>query len=126
MTSEYSFEALALKFQRSARRLGLCVVALSALTSVQAQDNPQQPASPDKVVGGYVVHQSIDLGGHIADHSGSDAMYNTLLNIESGPRILDQSLTLRAVDSSAAIVFDRLSTASYGYGGDPVVVSYLN
>lgn len=72
------------------------------------------------------MHQSVDLGGHIAEHSGSDPVYNTLINIESGPRILDQSLTMHAIDPAHAIIFDQLSSSSFGYGGDPVNVTYLN
>lgn len=81
---------------------------------------------PDKIVSGYVVHQSVDLGGHIADHSGSGEVYDTLVNLQTGPRILDQSLELRAVNPSHAILFDTLSTSSFGYGGDPDSVSFLN
>ena len=32
---------------------------------------------------------------------------------------------MRAVDPARAIVFDRLSSYSYGYGGDPINVTYL-
>ncbi len=78
------------------------------------------------MIKGYITHQSIELGGHIVDQSGSGAMYNTLVNIQSGPRILTQSLTMRATDTSHAIFFDNLSTSSFGYGGDPINVTLLN
>lgn len=115
-----------------ARQLGLCAFALAAFAVSQAQDNAQQTgaspdkSSPDKIVGGYVVHQSIDVGGHIQEQSGSPQMWATLVNIYSGARVLDQSLTMRAVDPGHAIVFDRLSSYSYGSGGDPINVTYLN
>ena len=67
-----------------------------------------------------MIHQSIDLGGHIASYSGNDAMYDTLVNFQSGPRILDQSLEMIAVDPAQALLFDHLSTNSFGYGGDPL------
>ena len=106
------------------------VVVCLGVVAVPAggQETPQQPTptATGKVMRGYVVHQSVDLGGHIADHSGSDAMYATLINIQSGPRILDQWLTMHAADPSHAIFFDQLSTGSFGYGGDPYNVSYLN
>ncbi|HEX3473171.1 MAG TPA: hypothetical protein VHT28_18470 [Silvibacterium sp.] len=69
---------------------------------------------------------STDLGGHIVEHSGSDPMYATLVNIQSGPRILNNFLQMRAVDPAHAIVFDRLSSSSFGYGGDPYNVTNLN
>ena len=40
------------------------------------------------MIKGYITHQSIELGGHIVDQSGSGAMYDTLVNLQSGPRIL--------------------------------------
>jgi len=121
-----------MSYRRGARRLGLCAFALAAFAVTQAQDTAQQTgaspdkSSPDKIVGGYVVHQSIDVGGHIQEQSGSPQMWATLVNIYSGARILDQSLTMRAVDPGHAIVFDRLSSYSYGYGGDPINVTYLS
>ncbi len=68
---------------------------------------------------GYAVHQSIELGGHIADHSGNGAMWDTLVNLQSGPRILSNSLTLHSIDQKKTPFFDDLSTNSFGYGGDP-------
>ena len=120
-----------MRYRRGAWRLGLYVFALAVVAVSRAQNNAPTPAtdnaaSPDKVVGGYLIHQSIDIGGHIQEQSGSPQMWATLVNIYSGARVLDQSLTMRAVDPARAIVFDRLSSASYGYGGDPINVTYLN
>ena len=53
-------------------------------------------------------------------------MYDTLVNFQSGPRILDQSLEMIAVDPAKAPLFDHLSTTSFGYGGDPYDVTFLN
>ena len=109
--------------------LALCAIAGSAALMIElpviAQDASASPPA-DKVMDGYVVHQSIDLGGHIADHSGSGAVYDTLVNLQTGPRILDESLELRAVNPSHAILFDTLTTNSFGYGGDPNSVSLLD
>ena len=118
-------------YRRIVRRslLMLFAIAGSAALMIEQPVIAQSvSASPpaDKVMDGYVVHQSIDLGGHIADHSGSGAVYDTLVNLQSGPRILDQSLEMRAVNPSRAILFDTLTTNSFGYGGDPNSVSFLN
>ena len=133
MTSKYSFGSRAMSYRRGARRLGVCAFALAAFAVTQAQNNPQwtgvstDTGAPARSVGGYEVHQSIDVGGHIQEQSGSDHRCGaTLVNIYSGARVLDQSLTMRAVDPARAIVFDRLSSYSYGYGGDPINVTYLN
>src|SRR5690242_17248546 len=90
-----------------------------------AQETPSQTPE-EKVIGGYITHQSVDVGGHIVDQSGSGPMYNTLINIHTGPRILNQSLTMRAKDPLHATFFDTLSTSSFGYGGDPINWTFLN
>lgn len=96
-------------------------------TPKSTPDAPPPPPSPgDNVRYGYVIHQTIDLGGHIASYSGNDAMYDTLVNFQSGPRILDQSLEMIAVDPAQTVIFDHLSTNSFGYGGDPYNVTFLN
>src|ERR1700741_2354254 len=101
MTIKYSFGSRAMRYRRGAWRPGLCALALAALalaavavTHAQNNAQQQQGPSPDKdtgkVVGGYVIHQSIDVGGHIQENSGSNAVYATLVNIYSGARMLDQ------------------------------------
>jgi hypothetical protein len=87
--------------------------------------SPAQQTSPpaETVKAGYAIHQSLDFGGHIADHSGSDPMYDTLVNIQSGPRLLNQSLTLHAVGPVKYPLFDTLMTSNVGYGGDPINIT---
>ncbi len=60
------------------------------------------------------------------EHSGSGAVYDTMVNLHSGPRILAFSLDMRSVSPSHAKLFDRLTTNSFGYGGDPNSVTTLN
>jgi len=98
----------------------------AAAESNTAAPDATPPAPGDNVRYGYVIHQSIVLGGHIANYSGSGAVYDTMINLQTGPRILSQSLSLQAVDPHHALLFDHLSTNSFGYGGDPNSVSLLN
>ncbi len=95
-------------------------------SSLAAQDPAPPPSPGDNIRYGYVIHQSIELGGHIVSQSGSGPMYATLVNIQSGPRILESSLEMVAVNPTHAALFDRLSSASFGYGGDPYNVTFLN
>ena len=111
---------------------GALVLTLAATLNASGQaapaDNPvaapasaddAAPTPTDNIRFGYVVHESLTLGGHLVTQYGSRAMYDTLVNLQSGPRILDGSLELRAVDPKRALLFDHLSTTSFGYGGDP-------
>ncbi len=61
--------------------------------------------------------QSIEFGGRISDVSGSQPMYDTLVDYQSGARILDQSLTMQSLTHED--IFDTLTLSSFGWGGDP-------
>ncbi|WP_213806609.1 hypothetical protein [Granulicella sp. dw_53] len=100
------------------------IVPPTAATAAPPTAAPPTPL--DNIRYGYVVHQSIDFGGHIVSRSGSGSMYDTLVNIQSGPRILNFSLNLVGTGPGHIRLFDRLSTDSFGYGGDPNSVSTLN
>jgi hypothetical protein len=88
---------------------------------------PAKPAAEpaQKIVGGYMVHQSLEVGGRITTVTGSDAMWDTLVNQGSGGRILEQSLEMHSVNNSKTPFFDTLTTYSTGYGGDPLNVTRL-
>jgi len=74
----------------------------------------------------YLVHQSADLGGHAVGVSGSGAMYNTLVNIHSGFRVLGQTFTLTPAPGAKHPLMDSLTAFSSGFGGDPTNVAKLD
>jgi hypothetical protein len=84
------------------------------------------PEAKEKIAHGYLVHQSLEVGGRITSTTGSLPMWDTLVNLGTGGRILSQSLELHSVDRSKTPIFDTLTTNSFGYGGDANDVSYLN
>jgi hypothetical protein len=103
--------------------LGMAML-LSSSETILAQNSPAPPApaapvEPDGVTGGgYQIHSSIEFGYRSNDVSGSGEMYDTLVNLQSGPRILDQTLTMQSVDHQG-FLFDDLYLSSFGWGGDP-------
>lgn len=104
-------------FVQSAPRVSVMLLAGSLGMAVTAA---AQDANPNGTVkDGYTIRQTVDLGGHIASHSGSGPVYDTMVNLESGPRVLNETLDMRAVDGSKHWLFDTLFTGSAGYGGDP-------
>jgi hypothetical protein len=110
------------------RTSGLALAALLFATSLWAQDAQSTTAKDkdkERVEDGYTVRQTIDFGGRIVDSSGSSAMYDTLVNLQSGPRILSQTLDLHATPDSKHLFFDTLTAANSGYGGDPDDVTTL-
>jgi hypothetical protein len=60
------------------------------LTSTTTEDNGGLST------GGYMVKQSAEVGGRIADFSGNQLMWDTLVNLGSGVRLLEYSLTLHS------------------------------
>jgi len=68
--------------------------------------------------GGYLIHSSGEIGYRSSDVSGSTDMYDTLVNLQTGPRILDQTISMQSVDHMG-FLFDNLYLNSFGWGGDP-------
>ena len=69
--------------------MAAAILGLTASTAVaQLPIFVSNQAAPE----GYTLHESIDLGGHAANIDGSGAMYDTLVNEQSGPRILGRDL----------------------------------
>jgi hypothetical protein len=67
---------------------------------------------------GYRIHQSLEVGYRGSDVTGSQQMYDSLVNLRSGVRVLDQSLSMQSV-SHAGLLFDNLFIDSFGWGGEP-------
>jgi hypothetical protein len=110
------------------QRFAASVVRAAAFlvgTGMAVAQNPTPgppPATPDAqmvVPDGYTMHQTVDLGGRITGLSGSPAMYDTLVNLQSGPRVLGETLELRALPGKNNTLVDSLSAVGSGFGGDP-------
>jgi hypothetical protein len=74
--------------------------------------------------GNYNIKQSIEFGGRITSISGDLQTYNTMVNLQDGPRLLNFTTEMRSLNHRGTL-FDRLSFSNSGYGGDPNVVSVL-
>jgi hypothetical protein len=105
---------------------GFGVAALLMITGIASAQNPTpanpmpQPAEQMSVPNGYSVHQSVDLGGRIANVTGSPAMYSNLVNLQSGPRVENETFQMHALPGQKNTLVDSLSAVGAGFGGDPV------
>lgn len=95
---------------------GLCLLG-SAVAQTTASFSSDSDSEEGKKIGDFQVNQSIEIGGRISSVSGSEPMYDTLVNYQSGVRILEQSLTMRSLTHED--LFDTLTLNSFGFGGDP-------
>ena len=91
---------------------------LPILAIAQTAANKEQGAT----YGNYFVKQSLDFGYRYASVDGSTPMYNTMVDLHRGPRLLDQTLELRSRNHKG-LFFDSLSYSGFGYGGDPSTVA---
>jgi hypothetical protein len=95
------------------------IVFASGLLFAQSADKPNPSAEPEGVTSaGYLIHSSAEIGYRANDVTGSGDMYDTLVNLQQGPRLLDQTLSMRSVNHQG-LLFDDLSINSFGWGGDP-------
>ena len=99
--------------------VAILMLALPLLTWAQ-----QDPEDQGKTWGNYDVHQSIEFGGHIADSEGNQQVYRTFVNIDSGPRLLSQELTMKS-KTHQGVLFDDTYASSFGFGGDPEAMARL-
>jgi len=98
---------------------GILLLALLPGVALAQSSGSSASGQPEGVTsGGYLIHQSIELGYRFTDVSGSDGMYDTLVNLQQGPRLLDQSLSMQSQDHQG-LLFDDLFVNSVGWGGDP-------
>jgi hypothetical protein len=108
------------------RIAGSTGAAILLMTAGIAGAQNATPAVEPVIPNGYSVHQSVDLGGRIAGLSGSGSMYDTLVNNQSGPRVLGESFEMRALPENKHPLFDSLRAISSGFGGDPNNFAKLN
>ena len=116
------------KLMANSLRLALVLAVLAAvlilpsprLLFAQSSGKGQSPsAEPEGVTsGGYMIHSSFEVGYRASDVTGSGDMYDTLVNLQTGPRFLDQTLSMQSLDHQG-VLFDDLYINSFGWGGDP-------
>jgi hypothetical protein len=102
--------------QRVAGGVGVAILLMTA--GIAAAQKPTSD-TPMTAPNGYVLHQSVDLGGRIANPTGSAAMYDTLVNLQSGPRVLGETFVMHALPGAKNTLVDSISAFGSGFGGDP-------
>ncbi len=119
-----------MKPNRSVLRRASLLLSLAFLLHlpVRAQDPDKPPEGIDS--GNYNIRQTVEFGGRIIprgdfkDSRGTREVYNTFVNLRSGPRLLDYTLEMRSLNHRGTL-FDNLFVTNFGYGGDPNNVTRL-
>jgi hypothetical protein len=106
--------------------VGIGAAVLLMTTGMALGQNAEPGTSASAVPSGYSVHESVDLGGHMVGRTGSGAMYDTMVNMRSGPRMLGETFEMRAMPGNKSPMFDSLTAFTTGFGGDPDNYAKLN
>jgi hypothetical protein len=99
--------------------VALAIMLTGAAFGQSASQVAPAPETQMSIPVGYSIHQSIDLGARYSDQVGSGAMYDTLVNLQSGPRVLGQSFEMHALPGKKNTIVDDLRAFGSGFGGDP-------
>lgn len=100
-------------------RYALLLCSLFAFPALLcSQSSSRNDEESGKAHGNYNIEQSLEFGGRTVGVGGNASVYDTFVDLHSGPRLLGQDLSMRSINHSGTL-FDNLDLASFGYGGDP-------
>jgi hypothetical protein len=121
--SQKSLSASAL---RMAGGVGAALLLAGAAAAQNAAAPAQGSGTAMSVPNGYSVHQVVDVGGRLNDVVGSGAMYDSLMNLHSGPRVFNEMFEMHALPGRKNTLVDDLTAFGTGFGGDPMNVARLD
>jgi hypothetical protein len=99
--------------------VGLLASSPQSLPAQSSSGSQNPPTQQEGVTAGdYVIHTSAEIGYRYTNVTGSSDMYDTLVNLQTGPRFLDETFSMQSQDHQG-LLFDNLSVNSFGWGGDP-------
>jgi hypothetical protein len=104
------------RFLLSLVMLGTFFVTLS----FAQQEDQQKGIDQDN----YNIKQSIEFGYRFTSIGGNTQTYDTFVNLQQGPRLLDFSTQMNSLNHHGTL-FDHFYFSNFGYGGDPNNVSQL-
>ncbi len=119
MTDIFCFIAA---FRRKTGHMGAAILSLAVATAAAQNATPATQITPGTeltIPDGYTARHSVDLGGRMTNVTGSPAMYDTLVNMHDGPRVLGESFELHAQPGKKNLPVDSLKAFGSGFGGDP-------
>jgi len=74
--------------------VALLIMLTGAVFGQSASQVAPAPETQMSIPSGYTFHQSIDMGARYVEQVGSGAMYDTLVNLETGRRVLGQTFEM--------------------------------
>lgn len=85
----------------------------------------QTETNKGETAGGYEIKQSAEFGGRVSDFTGNPGVWDTFVNLGTGPRLLEYTLNVHS-PTHTGMLFDDLTFTNFGYGGDPNNLSRIS
>jgi hypothetical protein len=102
-----------------------CIVFVVSVMFLAASSAGQSTTPPEGVDNGNYNYQgSFEFGYRFVDTKGNGSVYDTYVNEQQGPRLLEQTLSMRSLNHQG-MLFDTFYWSSFGWGGDPENASRL-
>src|SRR5215813_8911505 len=105
-------------FQISGNLLGLVLLSVALLGAHHGAIAQSTNSGEGVDNGNYNYQGSFEFGYRFVNTNGSQAVYDTFINQQEGPRLLEQTLSIRLLNHEG-VIFDNLFLSSFGWGGDP-------
>src|SRR5258706_5018773 len=104
-----NFTPLVTRFLLSTFMLAAFCIPVSFAQQVDEQKGIDQ--------GNYNIKQSVEFGYRFTDVVGNQQAYDTFVNLQQGPRLLDFTTAMNSLDHHGTL-FDHFFFSNFGYGGD--------
>jgi hypothetical protein len=113
---------------RTAGLLAAPILVMAACIAFGQSATPgtAAPETQMSVPQGYSIHQAVDVGGRLNSTVGSEAMYDSLLNLHTGPRVLNETFEMHALPGQKHTLVDDLKAFGSGFGGDPFSIAKMD
>lgn len=100
----------------------MLMLALAILPLAAGAQTTAAPDTEGVNHGGYNIQQSMEFGYRFTNVTTPNGpndydMFNTFVNLHEGPRVLDQTFSMRSL-TNTGVLFDNLYFSSFGWGGD--------
>jgi hypothetical protein len=102
-----------------------CVLQTAAQNTTQTgTQDADQSESQGMTAGNYRIKQSVEVGWRAADINGNGAVFDTLVDLHTGPRLLENTFEMQSLNHKG-LLFDTLMLTGSGLGGDPNTLTRL-
>src|SRR5215472_13166056 len=115
----------AAKKEDESRQPGLGVAVDSARKSDVLATWVTTEHNPGETTSNWLIKQSGEFGGRITDFTGNPGTWDSMVNLGTGPRLLEYTLDMHSPTHTGKF-FDDLLFSNFGYGGDPNNVSRIH